>query len=128
MMKVKNCWRILLCVDVIGFFETWRCRNIRKIDANSSYWRRKSSMIWKSSEIKVSMKLSRICLMIILKVTKMQGFTFSIENKFLKKPQRESSWPQKLSLPKIHFFQLAICKFSGFQKLSVFISLLFLFQ
>ena len=44
--------------------------------------------------MKVSIKFSGMWLMIILKVTKKQEFTFFIENKLFEKPQGESNWPQ----------------------------------
>ena len=37
--------------------------------------------------------LEKMRLMIRLKVTKNQGFTLSLENKFLQKPQGASKWP-----------------------------------
>ena len=40
------------------------------------------------------MKFSgKMSLMIVLKVTKKQSFTLSLEDTFLEKPQRESNWP-----------------------------------
>ena len=36
--------------------------------------------------------------MIILKVTKNQGFILSLENTFLEKPQRGSNWPSPVFL------------------------------
>ena len=45
----------------------------------------------------VSMKFSvKMWLMIILKVTKKQGFTFSLKDTFLEKLQRKSNWPPSL--------------------------------
>ena len=41
-----------------------------------------------------SIKFSgNMCLKITLKVTKHQGFTLSLEDKFFEKPQGESNWP-----------------------------------
>ena len=42
----------------------------------------------------ISMKISgKMCLMIILKVTKNEGFTLSLEHTFFEKPQGVSNWP-----------------------------------
>ena len=77
----------------------------------------------------ISMKFSgKMCLMIILKVTKNQGFTLCLEDTIFKKPQGGSNWPPPAvlglnSLPRKHlnssqnspepFFQILFLLFSN---------------
>ena len=52
----------------------------------------KSLDIFQTTSKRMSMKFSvKLCLTIILKVTKNQSFTFSIENALLEKPQGDGS-------------------------------------
>ena len=83
MLKMKKCWHHLLQADVISFFVTRKCQKIQKIDEN--WWklanidREIPHIFWTSCVI--SMKFSeKMCLMIILKITKNQGFTLSLED------------------------------------------------
>ena len=75
MLKVKNCWLSKNPKTL------WKSMKI------SQYWQRISSS-WGNS-----MKFSgKMCLKTILKVTKNQSFTFSLEVTFFEKPQRRGSF------------------------------------
>ena len=89
MLKVKE----MLTSSVINwrhFFVTRYCKKIQKIDEN--WWKLANidreflHIFWTTWAN--SMKLSgNMCLKIILKVTKSQGFTFSLESAFFEKSQ-----------------------------------------
>ena len=81
--------------DVISFFVTRKSQKIRKIDEISWYWRGKSSYILNDLR-NFNGILKRMWLIIILKFTKIQGFTLSLEHTFLEKLQGGSNWPPSL--------------------------------
>ena len=90
MLKVKKHWYHLLYADVISFFVTRQCQEIQKIDEN--WWKLASidreflHIFW--TTLGNSMKFSgKMCVKIILKVTKNEGFTLSLEDTFFEKPQ-----------------------------------------
>ena len=96
MLKVKKCWHHLLWADVISFFVTRWCQKIQKIDENwwklANFDREFLHILWTTRGN--SMKFSgKMYLKIILKLTKNQGFTLSLEDKFFEKPQGGSNWP-----------------------------------
>ena len=98
----KICWKWknadIICYNLtslVFFVGSW-CQKIQKIDEN---W-------WKFANINRgflhifwttwgnSMKYSgKMCLKIILKVTKNQGFSLFLEDTLFKKPQRGWNWP-----------------------------------
>ena len=90
MLKVKKCWHHLLWADVIRFFATKKGqRNVKKCEILikiADIDREILNHFWKTWEI--SMEFSgKMCLMVILKVTKNHGFILSLEDTFFEKPQ-----------------------------------------
>ena len=85
-MKVKKSWHHLLYADVISFFGTRKCQKIRNIDENSQYWWRKS--LYCLNDFRNFNEISgKMWLIIILKITKNQGFTLSLKDTSLEKLQ-----------------------------------------
>ena len=99
-LNVKKYWRHLPQGDLISFFVTrkskksaypknpknqWESIKIADIDRESLY------IFWTTWQI--SMKVSgKMWLMIVLTVTKKQGFNLCLEDTFLEKPQWGSNW------------------------------------
>ena len=84
--------------DVISFFVTNKCQKKWKVDEIANIDGENLHIFW--AIWLISLKFSgKMWLMIILKVTKNQGFTLSLESAFLEKPQGKgegSSWPPSL--------------------------------
>ena len=80
--------------DAISFFITRICQKIRKIDENSSYWRRKSSYFLNDMR-NLNEIFRKDVLLIILKVTKNRGITLPLKDRFLEnhKGGRSNSAP-----------------------------------
>ena len=83
MSKVKKCWHHLLLATSLVFFVSRQCQKIEKIDEN--WWKLANvdreflHIFW--TTWRNSMKFSgKMCLKIILKVTKNQGFSISLED------------------------------------------------
>ena len=102
------CWKRkkadVICNKFTPLVSLWQgiVQKYKKIDENR----------WKSMKIantdregllnawRNSMKFSgKMWLMIILKITKNQGFTLSLEDTILEKPQGRSNWPPSLLFP-----------------------------
>ena len=89
----------MLYADVISFFVTKKCQEIQKLMKIVNIDRENLHTFWTTGGI--SMKFwEKMRLMIILKVTKNQGFNLSLRDILLEKPQwggwgegGESVWP-----------------------------------
>ena len=89
-MKVNKSWHHLLYADGISFFGTTKCQKIqKKLIKLANIDDKNLHIFWKTWAISIKSS-GKMCLMIILKVTKKQCVTPSLENKVLEKPQGKS--------------------------------------
>ena len=72
-------------LTLLVYLQQGNLKKSKNVDKNSYYWRKKSSYFWTSWV--TSIKLPRkVCLTIILKVKKKQGFTHTLKYIVLEKP------------------------------------------
>ena len=93
---MKKCWHHLLYADVINFFVTRKCQKIQKMAKIINIDGENFHIFWMTWRIlmKFSGKMWR---MIILKVTKNQGFTLSLERECLTPPSPHPAAPPAVS-------------------------------
>ena len=77
-LKVKECWHHLLYVDVISVFVIRKCQKIRRIDEIVNIDGKNLNFVWMTWVTSVKFS-GQLWLMAILKVTRNQGFTLSLE-------------------------------------------------
>ena len=83
---MKKCWRHLFSTEVISFFVKRKCQKSEKSVQIVNIKGENLHIFW-TNWVNI-MKLSgKTWLMIILRVTKKQGFTLFLEKTFLEKPQ-----------------------------------------